>query len=106
MSVGKDTDSEKSIEAYLNKKVKEAGGQSYKWTSPGQAGVPDRIVFFPGGLAYLVELKTATGRVSPIQKLVHKRLSCMGQDVYVLASKQEVLDFVDIASWDVRDKYV
>ena len=41
--------SEKDTEAFLRDEVKARGGRSYKWVSPGCAGVPDRIVIKPGG---------------------------------------------------------
>ena len=37
---------EKTIEAALVKKVKLAGGEAYKFTSPGRANVPDRLCLF------------------------------------------------------------
>ena len=38
---------EKDIEKVLVAEVKKLGGRAYKWTSPGNDGVPDRIVIFP-----------------------------------------------------------
>ena len=40
---------EKIIEEKLTKAVKQNGGVCWKFTSPGTAGVPDRIVLMPGG---------------------------------------------------------
>lgn len=42
-------DDEKQVERYLCRCVRRIGGRAYKWTSPGCCGVPDRLVFFPGG---------------------------------------------------------
>ena len=39
---------EKEIERILVTGVRDLGGRAYKWVSPGNAGVPDRIVIFPG----------------------------------------------------------
>ena len=41
--------SEKSIEEYLRDQVRKIGGKAYKFVSPGNAGVPDRLVVLPGG---------------------------------------------------------
>ncbi|MDU2112388.1 MAG: VRR-NUC domain-containing protein, partial [Clostridiales bacterium] len=41
--------SEKEIEAYLRIRIKKLGGIAYKFTSPGNDGVPDRIVLLPKG---------------------------------------------------------
>ena len=35
---------EKDVEQYLCKRVKEMGGKAYKFVSPGNAGVPVRLV--------------------------------------------------------------
>ena len=59
---------EKEIEAWLNKKIKELGGLSFKFVSPNNPGVPDRIYILPGGRVYFVELKTEIGQMSNIQK--------------------------------------
>ena len=38
---------ESEIEKILVYEVKKLGGIAYKWVSPGNDGVPDRIVVFP-----------------------------------------------------------
>ena len=40
---------EKQIEKYFTDKLKELGCIVWKFTSPGTAGVPDRIVIMPYG---------------------------------------------------------
>ena len=59
---------ESEIERVLVEEVKRLGGRAYKWTSPGNDGVPDRIVFLPDTRVIFVELKTDTGRLSPLQR--------------------------------------
>lgn len=81
---------ERDIEAYLRVQVKAAGGWAPKWTSPGNSGVPDRIVFLPGGLSVLVELKAPGGKPRPLQLAQHKRLRELGQDVRVIDSREQV----------------
>ena len=51
---------EKSIEAKLVAAVKARGGVCWKFTSPGTAGVPDRIVMMPFGKIGFVDM---TGKV-------------------------------------------
>ena len=48
---------ERQIEQNLAKVVKEAGGIAPKFTSPGFAGMPDRLVLLPGGHIGFVEVK-------------------------------------------------
>lgn len=60
---------ERDIEKKLRRLVKELGGLSYKFVSPGCDGVPDRIIITPKGTVWFWELKTETGRLSPRQRL-------------------------------------
>ena len=89
--------SEKEIEAYLVKSVKNKKGLCMKWTSPGNAGVPDRIVIVPGGKVYFVELKAEGKRnnLSPLQKNFIQNLKNLNCDVRVIASFQEVDGFIE-----------
>jgi hypothetical protein len=84
---------EKQIEQYLNKRVKELNGLTFKWIST-VTGVPDRIVILNNQI-YLVELKTPTGVVSERQRLVFKQLEEHGQTVHILKSKSDVENFID-----------
>ena len=84
---------ESTIERRLVKAVKEAGGLCYKFVSPGNPGVPDRIVFFPGGKVYFVELKTDSGKLGAQQKVQIKRLQVLGQDVRVVKGIRGLVDF-------------
>lgn len=57
--------------------------------------MPDRIVILPGRV-YFVELKTEKGRLSPIQKRQIKKLSDLGQKVFVLYGMEDVRKFINI----------
>ena len=75
---------EKEIEKILTAEIRELGGRTYKWVSPGNAGVPDRIVFLPGIHPVFVELKTDKGHLTELQKIQINRLKKLGQDVRVV----------------------
>lgn len=81
---------ESSIERKLIEFVKRSGGLCLKFVSPGNAGVPDRIVLLPGGVVGFVELKTETGRLAPIQKAWLAKLQRLGFDAQVLYGIEEV----------------
>ncbi len=81
---------ERDIERYLVRRTVEHGGVSYKWVSPGRVGVADRIVLLPGGVVWFVELKTATGRLSPWQKVFAAEMRRMRMNYIVIRSKEEV----------------
>ena len=83
--------SEKSAEKKLCDYVKSKRGRAYKFTSPGQAGVPDRIVVMPGGQIGFVELKSANGRLTENQKVQLSRLIDLGCRVYVLRDASDYL---------------
>ena len=74
---------EEEIEKILTAEVKKGGGWAYKWVSPGNDGVPDRIVVFPGRAPVFVELKSDAGRLSALQEVQIRRLKELGQKVYV-----------------------
>lgn len=40
---------EKSVEKYLREEARRLGGKAYKEVSPGNDGMPDRMVCFPVG---------------------------------------------------------
>lgn len=75
---------EKEIEKILVSEVKKLGGRAYKWSSPGNDGVPDRVVILPGEMPYFVELKSETGRLSALQKVQIDRLLDLKQQVFVV----------------------
>lgn len=86
---------EKDIEKILVTEVKKLGGRAYKWVSPGNDGVPDRIVILPGIRPVFVELKAESGKLSALQKVQIKRLLDMGQDVKVLKGIREAEQFLE-----------
>ena len=55
---------EKDIENWLNKQIEQLGGLAFKFVSPGNPGVPDRIYILPDGKVWFVELKQQLGEVA------------------------------------------
>ena len=86
---------ESTIEARLVKLVRERGGLCYKFVSPGNPGVPDRIVITPEGRTIYVELKTEVGRLANIQKWQLGEMKSRGVDVRVLKGLAQVKAFVE-----------
>ena len=84
---------EKIVEKKLISAVNEIGGRAYKFSSPGNNGVPDRIVLYKGN-CYFVELKRPGGSLSRIQSVVIKRFDQMGFKVHVIDSVDKVGDFI------------
>ncbi len=86
---------EKDIEKILVGEVRRLGGRAYKWISPGNDGVPDRIVILPGRPPVFVELKTETGVLTALQKVQIDRLKALGQDARVVRGVDGVKAFLD-----------
>ena len=85
---------ESNIEVQLVKMVRSRGGLCYKFVSPGNPGVPDRIIITPAGRTVYVELKTEVGRLAAIQKYQHEEIRKRGADVRTLKGLDQVLAFV------------
>ena len=86
---------EKDIEEYLRLGVKKLGGVAFKFTSPGNSGVPDRLIVMPGNRMYFVELKRPGGRTSPLQNRQISRLKDLGCRVLVVDSKESAERFLN-----------
>lgn len=97
---------ESTVEAILVKGIKKLGGRAYKWVSPGNDGVPDRIVIVPDTSPIFVELKTDTGKTSPRQDMQLAFLESCGQAVTVLHGKSEVEAFLAMLEYDLKERKV
>ena len=102
--------SEREIEKVLVSEVKKIGGRAYKFVSPGNDGVPDRIVVFPDGQIVFVELKTKSGRLSKIQRVQCEWLRVLKQKVRVTYGSLEVADLFEEFGYDetaerIRHRY-
>jgi hypothetical protein len=85
---------ERDVEQYLREQVKNAGGRAYKWVSPGNAGVPDRIVLFPGDVTVFVEVKAQGEKPTKLQLAQGNKIRRTGHTVLVIDSKQGVDEFI------------
>lgn len=98
---------ESEVEKIFTDMVRSTGGMAYKWTSPGNAGVPDRIVIFPDKKPVFVELKTDTGKLTKLQKVQCKRLIALGQKVEVVYGiKGVALFFFQLGYKDIAEKLI
>ena len=87
---------EKEIENYLVRKVRNFAGRSYKFTSPTAAGVPDRIVLLKNTV-FFVEVKCPDGRLThrqverliELKGIVHHRYRHIPRCA-VLSTEEEV----------------
>ena len=86
---------EKAVEKELCDRVKsELGGWALKFTSPGQNGVPDRIVLVPHGRVYFVETKAPGKNLRKLQTYVCGLIKQLGFKVLRIDTKEKVEAFV------------
>lgn len=97
---------EKEIEKILVEEVKRLGGRAYKWVSPGNDGVPDRIVILPDTKPIFVELKTDAGKLSALQKVQIDRLRKLGQWVEVVKGIDGVSQFFQDLGYEETSKAI
>lgn len=81
---------EKDIEQKLVQAVSAAGGMAWKFTSPGTAGVPDRILLFPSGRMAFAELKAPGKQLRPLQKRRKIQLKHLGFTVFVIDDPEQI----------------
>ncbi|MBM7631115.1 VRR-NUC domain-containing protein [Geomicrobium sediminis] len=86
---------ERDIENYLRDRIKKVGGIAYKFESPGNVGVPDRLILLPGGEVHFIELKAPGRKPTKNQTHQHKRFERLGSIVHVIDSKQGVDEWID-----------
>lgn len=93
--------SESEIESWLGRKLKSLGCLYYKFVSPGNDGVPDRIVITPNGETIYVELKTDNGALSMAQELQLRRLRTKMAKAEVIYGIRGAEDFYARAKYAV-----
>lgn len=85
---------ESALESKLVREVKNIGGLALKWTSPGQRGVPDRLILLPEGRVEFVEMKAPGKPLEPLQERWARILSEMGFGVRKIDSEAEIAEFI------------
>lgn len=86
---------EKYIERKLVEKVKALGGRAYKFISPGNAGVPDRLIILPGNKIGFAEMKRPGGKTSKLQINQITFLQSLDCKVEVLSTTEHVDEFLE-----------
>jgi len=76
---------ERQIEKKVCEKAKLAGWLTYKWVSPSQAGVPDRI-FIRDGEIIFIEFKAFGKKPTELQKKTIEKLKGQKMKVYICDS--------------------
>jgi hypothetical protein len=91
---------EEAIEGYLKRRGEELGFLVYKFVSPGNSGVPDRLLI-GHGKTFFVETKAPGEKPRKLQARVIARINDHGGMAYVTASKEDVDTLLNIMLQDV-----
>lgn len=86
---------ESAVEGRLTEMLRERSALCLKFVSPGNPGVPDRIVLLPGGRVVFVEVKAQGGQLGALQERQIARMRGLGADVRVLKGMEQVRGFVE-----------
>ncbi len=82
---------ESEVENYLVWKIETSGGKTFKFKSPSQRGVADRIVCMPNGETWFIELKRPKGgRLAPLQAIFRDEVVKLQQRYALLTNKKEI----------------
>ena len=87
--------SEKAIEQYLARCVKQLGGICLKYANAGMVGYPDRVCLLPAGVTLWVELKSKGEKPRAVQVIRFSQMQAIGHPVTVCDSKESVDDLLE-----------
>jgi len=85
---------EGKIEAYLIRQCTKKAVLCYKFTSPANNGVPDRLII-ANNKTWFVELKAPGEEPRALQIKVMKKMTKAGATVYVADSKRQIDDILN-----------
>lgn len=85
---------ERKVSRYLNKRVKELGGEIRRVQWIGRNNAPDKIVMLPGAHAWVEEKRTGLA-AEAAQRREHQRMAKAGMRVRVVNSVEDVDRLMD-----------
>ncbi|AEG81705.1 PDDEXK family nuclease [Corynebacterium ulcerans] len=85
---------EKHIEKKLTQHVKNQGGIALKLTTPGHAGIPDRLILLPNGRIGFIELKAPGKKPRPLQQHRINQLKKLGFHATYINNTNQIRDVI------------
>jgi hypothetical protein len=86
---------EKDLEKKIVIKARKLGYLTYKFVSPSNRGVPDRIFISENGKLFFVEFKSKKGKLSELQKLKISELRSRKQSVFVVNDEELAMEILE-----------
>jgi len=95
---------ERDVEQYLVRRIAKLGGKAYKFSSPSNRAIPDRLCCLPRGRIVFVECK-APGKVpTKLQNLIIGLLRTLGHEVLIIDTKEKVDVLYNTLKEELNDK--
>ena len=85
---------EKELERKFVNILRKKGCIVYKFVSPGNAGVPDRLVITPDGKVHFAELKRKGKLLRPLQVMQARRLAKNHVKVHLVDGMEAIRAFL------------
>ena len=85
---------EKELEKKYKTEVEKLGGRALKLTSPGYAGIMDRMALFSPGIIVFVEIKRPGEVLRPLQEHRIAEMKSLGFKTWVIDSAISIRDFI------------
>lgn len=85
---------ERDVEAHLLARCRQMGFMCLKFTSPGRAGVPDRVIITPQATVF-VEVKRPGTKLRRLQQEVTEKMRRAGAEVHVVDTVAGVDELVE-----------
>lgn len=86
---------EARIEKLLKIATEKRGGLCLKFTSPGNKGVPDRVILFGNNVVAFVELKSPGKKLAPLQQYWKDKLNEKGCLYFKIDGPEQIEEVLD-----------
>lgn len=100
--------SEKAIERYLCKRMKEIGLLCIKYSNANETGYPDRLIVLPASQCMWIELKSKGRKPSKVQQIRITELEKRSHVVWVIDNKPLVDELTEaLTKWlaDYKEEF-
>ena len=94
--------SEKKVEKYFGDQVRSIGGLPRKFSSPGRAGVPDRVVLLPHRVTWYVEIKDIDGTPTVRQLRELEEYHSLGHHTAIAYGNEGVKEVIRLMVYTVN----
>lgn len=92
---------EKNLEKHFQAEITRRGGLTFKFTSPQNSGVFDRIAILPNGQVWFVEFKSPGKTLTSLQQVFQKRVDACNGKTWVIDGLEQFNKFFNTIDHDL-----